>query len=132
MCKWKNVKMGSELLGKLCSSGKLDQCKFTIAYINYTWNTKHINWICTCFSLMWYWCGCLYGSSFSSGSSCKQSKMGPKFKQITVWNQSSKYKLVWCSKTEIRGYCQFQVDHFVFYRKDSVILTYVDYCVIVY
>ena len=32
---------------------------------------------------------------------------------------------------ESRGYHQYQVDPCVFYRKDSVILTYVDYCVIV-
>ena len=32
---------------------------------------------------------------------------------------------------ERRGYHQSQVDPSVFYRKESVILTYVDYCVIV-
>ena len=32
---------------------------------------------------------------------------------------------------KIRGYHKYQVDPFVFYRKYSVILTYVDYCVIV-
>ena len=32
---------------------------------------------------------------------------------------------------ESRGYRQYQLDPFVFYRKDSVILTYVDNCVIV-
>ena len=32
---------------------------------------------------------------------------------------------------ERRGYHQSQVDPCVFYRKDSVILTYIHYCVIV-
>ena len=41
--------------------------------------------------------------------------------------------MVWPSKTglERSGCHQYQVDTCVFYIKDSVILTYVDYCVIV-
>ena len=59
--------------------------------------------------------------------------MGPKAKQIDLWAQARKCKLFWSSKTglERRGYHQPQVDPCVFYRKYSVILSYVDDCVIV-
>ena len=33
---------------------------------------------------------------------------------------------------EIRGYHRYQDDPCVFYRKDSVILTYFDYCILVF
>ena len=59
--------------------------------------------------------------------------MGSKVKQITLWNQASKCKLVDLIKTglENRGYHQYQVEPCVFYRKDSFILTYVDNFIIV-
>ena len=60
--------------------------------------------------------------------------MGPKVKQINLWNQASNWKLVWSYKKndpERRGYHKFQVEPCIFYRKDSVILTYVNDCVIV-
>ena len=44
---------------------------------------------------IWYWCGCLHGSSFMNGSWWKQRRMGPKVKQITLWTQSSKCRFVW-------------------------------------
>ena len=59
--------------------------------------------------------------------------MGPKVKQTTLWNHSWNWKLVWSSKTglESRGYHYSQAHPCVFYIKYSVILTYVDDCVIV-
>ena len=40
--------MGSQILLNLFYSDKLDKCKVTIRYSNYTWIAKHINWLCTC------------------------------------------------------------------------------------
>ena len=59
--------------------------------------------------------------------------MGPKVKWINLWNQETKCKLVWSSRTglESRGCHQSQVDPCSIYRKYSVILAYVDDCVIV-
>ena len=58
--------------------------------------------------------------------------MGDKFEQVALWTQSSKCKFIVSSKTglENRSYRQSQDYPCVFYRKDSVILTYVDDCVI--
>ena len=59
--------------------------------------------------------------------------MVPKVKQITLWDQASKIKLVISSKTGLERRCchKYQVDPCVIYRKDSVILNYVDDCIIV-
>ena len=59
--------------------------------------------------------------------------MGHKVKQITSWTQWSKWKLVLYSKTgiESRGWHQSQVYRCGCYRKDSLILNYGDYFVIV-
>ena len=59
--------------------------------------------------------------------------MGTKVKQITLWTQASKLKRFDLLKSglERRAYHQFQVDLCVFYIKDSVILTYVDDCVMI-
>ena len=86
MEEWYN---GELLLGKLCSSSKLDKCEVTISYSNYTWIDNNINQICTCLSPRWPWCGCPHGTSFSNGSWLKQRIMGPKVNQITLWNQAS-------------------------------------------
>ena len=81
---------------------------------------------------IWPWYGCLNGVSFRNGSWWKQRRMGPKVKQITLWTQSSKWKLVWSSKTSSkkRGYHKSQFDPCVIYRNDSVILTCVNNFVI--
>ena len=59
--------------------------------------------------------------------------MDPKVKHITLWTQAREFKLVGYSKTglEKTGFRQSLVDPCLFYRKYSVILTYVDDCVIV-
>ena len=57
-----------------------------------------INWLFTCLSPIWSWCGCLHGDYLSYGSWQKQRRMGAKDKQVDLWNQSSKWQLVWSSK----------------------------------
>ena len=58
--------------------------------------------------------------------------MGTKIKQTTWLTQAIKYELFWYSKNglEKRGYHQSQFTVCVL-KKDSVIITYVDDCVIV-
>ena len=58
---------------------------------------------------------------------------GLKVKQMTLWNQASNWKMVWYSRKiiESSGYHQSQVGPCEFYIKYSVILNYVDGCVIV-
>ena len=82
----------------LWSSGKLDRCETTIIYSKYTWIAKHTNWFCTCLSPSWPWFGCLHRDSFTNGSWQKKIRIGPKVKQITLWMQASKCKLVLSSK----------------------------------
>ena len=125
--------MGSWLLGNLRSSGKLNKCEVSNIYSNYTWIAKHTNWMYTCLYQSWTLCWYLYVYSFMNVSWWKHSRMSPKVKQTTLWNQSIKYKLFWSSKNglERRVYHQYQVYPCVFYIKDSVILNHVDYCVIV-
>ena len=72
--------------------------KFTIRYIKYTWISKQIQLICTCLYPIVSWCGCLCLHSFKNGSWWKQSRMGAKGKQITLWTQARKCKLLWSSK----------------------------------
>ena len=119
-------------MGNLCSSGKLDNCEENIIYSKYTCIVRQINGICTHLFPIWPWCGCIHGYSFRNGSWLKQSIIVPKDKQINLCTQARNCKLVWSSKTglERREYYQDQVDPCVFYRKNLVILTYVD-CVIV-
>ena len=59
--------------------------------------------------------------------------MGPKVKQITLWNQSSKCNFFYLLESGLEriGYRQYQFYPCIFYRKDLVILTYVDDCLIV-
>ena len=59
--------------------------------------------------------------------------MGAKVKQVSLWTQASKWKLLDLLNNglERRDYHQYKVDNCVFYIKYSVILTYVDDCVLV-
>ena len=113
-------------MGNLWSRGKFDKCKFTVSYRKDKLINKHINWLCTCFYPIWTCCEFLYESSFRNGSWRKHRRMGPKVKQIILWTQAIKWKLVWSSKIglERRCYPQYQVDPCVFYRKYLIILTY--------
>ena len=97
----------------------LDKWEVTIIYSKYTWISKEIYWLFTCLSPIWLWCWCLRGSPFRNLCWWKQSTMGPKIKQITLWSQEIKFKLVWYSKTglEIRDCHQSQFDLCVFYIK---------------
>ena len=125
--------MGIKILVNLCSSGKLYKCEVTISYSKCTWITKKTNWFCTCLYQIGPWYGCIHESFFRNGSWWKQRRMGTKVKQTTLLNQASKCRLVWSYKNCSRkgGYNQYQVEPRVVYREDSVILTYVNDCVIV-
>ena len=98
LCTLRNSKIGNQLLGDWCSGGKLDKCKVAIIYRKYTWISNHINLLCTDLSLSWSWCGFLHGDYFSNGSWQKHSIMGDKVKQVALWTQAIKWKLVWYSK----------------------------------
>ena len=100
---WINETMGSQLLVKLCYSGKLDKREVTISYSKYTWIVKQINLLCTFLYPIWYWCGCLHGDSFRNFSWCKNRIMCPKVKKITLCTKEIKWKLVWYSKNWSRN-----------------------------
>ena len=121
------------LLRKLYSSEKLDNYKVTISYRKYTWIAKKINWLCDFLSSIWPRRLFLHVAFFRNGILWKHSIMHPKVKQINLWNQAINCKLVWSYKTGIERshYHQHQSDPYVFYIKNSVILTFVDYCLIV-
>ena len=90
--------MGSQLQRNLCTRGKFGMFKFTISYRKYTLISKQINLLCTVLYSSWSWCGCLHGYYVRNGVLWKHRIMGAKIKQVTLWNQASKWKLVWSSK----------------------------------
>ena len=120
-------------MGYLCCRIKLDKCEVTVIYNKYPWISKQINLLCTCLSPSWPLCGCLHGSFFSNYSWCKQRRMGPKVKQITLWNQARNLKLIWYSKNwSIKEVLpSISSLSLCILQKNSVILTCVDDCIIV-
>ena len=83
-----------QLLGNLFTSSKLDKCDIAMIYSKYTWISKQINWICTWIYLIWNLCRCFIGAPFRNGIWRKHRIMGLKVKQITLWTQARKWKLV--------------------------------------
>ena len=126
MCSWRNANMGTELLWKVCTSGKLGKCEIASVFCK---DSQPIYFVLAFpqadldVSFKWRCQWDLFHQMISSVENicCVWIKL------CMVWN---KLRTKWYKKLRSglcsRGFVQSQVDLCVFFGDGRIVLTYVD------
>ena len=133
MFPWGNTAMGGYLLENLCSSGELDKCQSSTCNIHHTQPSNNVNSFPPRFSQADLDVDVFMELPFGFEYENMNRAYVPKLNRSSYGiNQSLLNWFATLKKGfEDREYEQSDIDPCVFYRKDSIILCYVDDCLII-